>query len=213
MKTERYNITLKQGLLTDNPEEELSLLKSTILDFLSLNRTDAEKQFGDKQHTESWHSHEFYYGEWYKKLTEDDICLKRISNESIEMRIQVVDNHISTPISLCYALGIILRKKTDCSVNIEYIHPELELLLLGPVKQPDYCNGYDWNEDSEENERVRWYHIGFAPDGQPNHQIEQTVYYDSYRCEVYGIHLFYDENEMNDYLEELEEQYPDIKEI
>lgn len=213
MKTERYNITLKQGLLTDNPEEELSLLKSTILDFLSLNRTDAEKQFGDKPHTENWHSHEFYYGEWYKKLAEDDICLKRISDESVEMRIQVVPPHISTSTALCYALGIMLRKMTDCSVNIEYIRPELELLLLGPVKQPDYCNGYDWNEDSEENERVRWYHIGFAPDGQPNHQIEQTVYYDSYRCEVYGIHLFYDENEMNDYLEELEEQYPDIKEL
>lgn len=213
MKTERYNITLKQGLLTNNPEEELSLLKSTILDFLSLNREDAEKQFGNKPHTESWHSHEFYYGEWYKKLTEDDICLKRISNESVEMRIQIIPPHISTSTSLCYALGMMLRKMTDCSVNIEYIRPEMELLLLGPVKQPDYCNGYDWNEDFEENERVRLYHIGFAPDGQPNHQIEQTVYYDSYRCEVYGIHLFYDENEMNDHLEELEEQYPDIKEI
>jgi ribosomal protein L20A (L18A) len=28
--------------------------------------------------------------------------------------------------------------------------------------------------------------------------------------EVYGIHLFYDENEMWDYLDE---EYPDIKEI
>jgi hypothetical protein len=210
MKTERYNITLKQGLLTENPEEELSLLKSTILDFLSLNRTDAEKQFGLKPHTESWHSHEFYYGEWYSKLTENEISLKRISDESVEMRIRIVDNHISTPTSLCYALGIMLRKMTDCSVNIEYIRPEMELLLLGPVKQPEYCHGYDWNEDEEENERVQWYHTGYAPDGHSNHQIEQTVYYDSYRVEVYGIHLFYDENEMWDYLEE---EYPDIKEI
>ena len=210
MKTERYNITLKQGLITDNPEEELSLLKSTILDFLSLNRTDAEKQFGLKPHTESWHSHEFYYGEWYSKLTENEIFLKRINNESVEMRIRIVDNHISTPTSLCYALGIMLRKMTDCSVNIEYIRPEMELLLLGPVKQPEYCHGYDWNEDEEENERVQWYHTGYAPDGRSNHQVEQTVYYDSYRVEVYGIHLFYDENEMWDYLEE---EYPDIKEI
>ena len=210
MKTERYNITLKQGLLTENPEEELSLLKSTILDFLSLNRTDAEKQFGLKPHTENWHSHEFYYGEWYSKLTENEICLKRINDESVEMRIRIVDNHISTPTSLCYALGIMLRKMTDCSVNIEYIRPEMELLLLGPVKQPEYCHGYDWNEDEEENERVRWYHTGYAPDGHSNHQVEQTVHYDSYRAEVYGIHLFYDENEMYDYLEE---EYPDIKEI
>jgi len=206
MKTERYNITLKQGLLTDNPEEELSLLKSTILDFLSLSRTDAEKQFGLKPHTESWHSHEFYYGEWYSKLTENEISLKRINNKSVEMRIQIVDNHISTPTSLCYALGIMLRKMTDCSVNIEYIRPEMELLLLGPVKQPEYA----LDEDEEENERVRWYHTGYAPDGHSNHQVEQTVHYDSYRAEVYGIHLFYDENEMWDYLEE---EYPDIKEI
>ena len=210
MKTERYNITLKQGLLTENPEEELSLLKSTILDFLSLSRTDAEKQFGLKPHTESWHSHEFYYGEWYSKLTENEISLKRINDESVEMRIQIVDNHISTPTSLCYALGVMLRKMTDCSVNIEYIRPEMELLLLGPVKQPEYCHGYDWNEDEEENERVQWYHTGYAPDGRSNHQVEQTVYYDSYRVEVYGIHLFYDENEIWDYLEE---EYPDIKEI
>ena len=206
MKTERYNITLKQGLLTDNPEEELSLLKSTILDFLSLNRTDAEKQFGLKPHTESWHSHEFYYGEWYSKLTEDDISLKRINDESVEMRIRIVDNHISTPTSLCYALGIMLRKMTDCSVNIEYIRPEMELLLLGPVKQPEYA----LDEDEEENERVQWYHTEYAPDGHSNHQVEQTVHYDSYRAEIYGIHLFYDENEMWDYLEE---EYPDIKEI
>ncbi len=206
MKTERYNIMLKQGLLTENQEEELSLLKSTILDFLSFNRTDAEKQFGLKPHTESWHSHEFYYGEWYSKLTENEISLKRINDESVEMRIRIVDNHISTPTSLCYALGIMLRKMTDCSANIEYIRPEIELLLLGPVKQPEYA----LDEDEEENERVRWYHTGYAPDGRSNHQVEQTVHYDSYRAEVYGIHLFYDENEMCDYLEE---EYPDIKEI
>lgn len=205
MRTERYNIALTNGLIgTGNKEAEL--LKSIILDFFKMERKDAEKQFGVKTHTEYCDHMEFMYGLSYGRLTPDNLMFIRRDDENIELMIFINDQHISTPSGIVYSLNCLFKKMIDETISIEYLEPEYELVLLGPVKQPEYCHGQDWYD--EENERVTKYHINYCDGGRSSYHVGDSFIHGSH-LEVYGGHLFYDESEIDEYLQD---NYPDIKE-
>ena len=204
MKTERYDIALSKGLIgTGN--KEIELLKEIILDFFKLKREDAEKQFGNKSHDSYVNHTEFIYSVGYNRITSDDLVFYRKNDDIIEVIIYNDDTYISTPSSMCYALNCLLKKMIDESVTVTYLNPEFELVLLGPVKQPDYCHETDWFD--EDYERITKYHITDAVDGRTNYHVGDSFLHGSH-LEVYGSHLFYDESEIDEYLQE---KYPDAK--
>lgn len=205
MRTERYILNVRAKLLADNTAEATSLLHSLITDFLALDRKEAEKQFGKKKQSEYWL--EFTYSGGYSKLSSDDIIVKTQDDDSFELKLFIPELHISTPSGFAYAIEAMLQKMIDESVTVEYIYPEIQCVLLGPVKQPEYCHDAEWYD--EDQEHVQWYHI--VPCSiNPSYHVGDSLHIDSYRTEVYGACLFYDENELADWLDE---NYPDIKEI
>ena len=204
MRTERYDIALSKGLIgTGN--KEIELLKEIVLDFFKLKREDAEKQFGNKSHDGYINHTEFMYGLSYSRISNDDLVFYRKNDDIIEMIIYNDDTYISTSSSMCYALNCLLKKMIDETVSVTYLNPEFELVLLGPVKQPDYCHETDWFD--EDSERVTKYHITDAVDGRTNYHVGDSFLHGSH-LEVYGSHLFYDESEIDEYLQD---KYPEAK--
>ena len=208
MRTERYIINLKNGLIGGTAEEETQLLKSFVLDFFKMKRDDAEIAFGKKARSEYIKHIEFtYFERTYARLTEDDIIFRREDDDTVKMIIYWNDEYpVSTPSGIEYALTCMLQKMVDESVSVEHIHPEYELVMLGPQKQPDYYHGTDWYD--EDCERVTQYHITNSFNGVSNYRVGDGFVRGSH-LEVYGVHLFYDESEIDDYLQD---NYPDAKE-
>jgi hypothetical protein len=91
--------------------------------------------------------------------------------------------------------------KPKIRVSVDTIEPSIQLLLLGDIKDPDYLK-----PRTSPDYKPRWYHITYNGD----YRVEDGFNIDSYKTEVYGVHNFYTESELADWLEE---NYPDLKEI
>ena len=208
MRTERYIINLKNGLISGTADEDTQLLKSFVLDFFKMKRDDAEIAFGKKPRSEYIKHIEFYYFEpTYARLTEDDIIFRREDDDTVKMIIYWNDEYpVSTPSGVEYALTCMLQKIVDESVSVKYIHPEYELVMLGPKKQP-YCY-HETDLYDDEKERITKYYITNSFNSVLNYHVGDGFVHGSH-LEVYGVHLFYDESELDDYLLD---NYPDAKE-
>lgn len=69
---------------------------------------------------------------------------------------------------------------------------EIQLVFLGPIKQPEYCRGNDWYEDEvRDNEKIKCYHISYGG----NYHVGDGFRSGTYRLEVYGAHRFYGEDD------------------
>lgn len=103
---------------------------------------------------------------------------------------------------------IIFRREDDDIVKMTiYWNEEYPVSTpSGPQKQPEYCHGTDWYDD--EQERVTQYHITNSFNVISNYHVGDGFVRGSH-LEVYGVHLFYDESELDDYLQD---NYPDAKE-
>lgn len=65
----------------------------------------------------------------------------------------------------------------------------VQLLFLGPVRQPEYCHGADWYDPDVE--KIQYYHISYGT----GWSVGNTFKIDSYRLEVYRIHSFLEEDD------------------
>lgn len=65
----------------------------------------------------------------------------------------------------------------------------VQLLFLGPVRQPEYCHDSDWYDPDVE--KIRYYHISYGT----GWSVGNTIKIDSYRLEVYRIHSFLEEDD------------------
>lgn len=88
MRTERYIINLKNGLISGTAEEEVQLLKSFVLDSFKMKCDDAETSFGKKPRSEYIkHIESTYFERTYARLTEDDIIFRREDDDTVKMTI------------------------------------------------------------------------------------------------------------------------------
>jgi hypothetical protein len=77
--------------------------------------------------------------------------------------------------------------------NIKKIDMRVQVVLLGPVKQPSYYRAQEWSEF--EIERSRWYKICYntdfrVGDGFKTTFDEQCAFMTQPNLEVYGAHNF-----------------------
>jgi hypothetical protein len=76
----------------------------------------------------------------------------------------------------------------------------VQLLFLGPVKQPEYSHGQDWYDEFEYNEKIKYYHISHNGDYRVGDGFRTTLEMQSaFGCsrnlEVYRIHSFLEEDD------------------